>query len=228
MSNTGESGVEEGTALRTVMLGPEIPENEMAALERSMSIAKDIANKVFKSFAFTDAGLNRVSYRHTQQGNSYGYYISPLLHQLYALIVRLGANSVLDLGCGACIALEIVRQHLAHNHTKSVKFGGIEVEADLIKQAHAMFPNTYAITHADLMKIERKHIAQYDILYMWEPIYTYAAARDFVDNLAGLLHVNQTIILKPQGCISEYLAKHPNITELKVKGQELALFHRTG
>jgi len=211
--------------IRTVILGREIPAAELRALERSMSITHDIVNKIFKAFAFNDPVLNRLCYRNTRDYNSYGYFINPDLHHLYEFIIRLDADSVLDLGCGACIALEIVRVQIDSLHSKKVKFGGIEIEAPLIKLAHAMFPDTYSIEQADLMKLERRQIEKYDIIYLWEPIYNEEAAGVFVDQLVGLLHVNQTIVMKPNGSIAGHLVKHPKITELNTGRQALALFH---
>ncbi len=225
MSSNAKASITFVPDARKIGLGPELPADELLALEKSMALTHDIVNKVFKTFAFNDPVLNRLCYRNTRDHKSYGYFINPLLHELYELIVRLKAGSLLDLGCGACIALEIVRRNMDASGREKVRFGGIEIEAPLINLAHKMFPDTYSITQADLMNLERHQVETYDILYMWEPIYDNDAAGKFVDLLVSLMHANQTIILKPNGNIATHLSVHPKVSEVKMEGRSLALFH---
>ena len=210
---------------RRTVLGPEIPPAEFHALERAVSITHDVVSKVFKAFAFNDPVLNRLCYRNTRDHKSYGYFIGSSLHQLCEYIARLGARSVLDLGCGACVALEIVRRHLPAITERQVSFGGIEIEMPLIKLANEMFPGTYSIKQTDLLKIERQHIASYDILYMWEPISNEDAARLFIERLVNMLHPDQTIVLHPNGRITAMLSAHPQVAQLTVANRELVMVH---
>ncbi len=146
----------------------------------------------------------------------YGYYISSpyVIIRVAELVEQLNIRNIIDLGCGAGIAMSVLR--ILCGRQRGINTYGIDNEPVLIKYAQHLMSSAWV---GDLLKLQRPALEGMHAIYFWEPMRTKEHGDLFVDALMGAVIPGQYIIYCSSGGIGTSLLRYKNKLA-KVKGVE--------
>lgn len=149
----------------------------------------------------------------TQKGEGrkeFGYYHSEgAALDIAELTDLLKLNSVCDLGCGGGLLLAELNA-LRPN----LKLLGYDNERRWLNFAERMLGVT-DVKELDLLKITKKDIKGFDLLYLWEPLRDDTLAKIFASKLESAMHKGQILLYRCSGTIGFHLFKNNKFERVK-------------
>lgn len=130
----------------------------------------------------------------------YGYFINDRT-TLFTLIKVLNIKGLVDLGCGAGVAISCL-----DNFQCRVK--GYDNEPDLVNIANKISHNKNLAEVKDITKLTKEDIKDFAAVYFWEPIIDEKMATKFVKNLLKVMKKDQYIFYYSSGKIGELLQEY--------------------
>lgn len=158
-------------------------------------------------------GIVHESKRKGDNRGQYGYFASDSAGPLYCLIKRMRKNSFCDLGCGPGVLGSAI-----HAYDYDIKVLGYEIEPSMTKYCHLALQGNAATKN--ILHLEKGDIAEWDVLYFWEPLKEESLAEELVKNLEKIVREGHIIIYKCSGMIGKYLDRSKIIRNWNIRNNE--------
>lgn len=136
----------------------------------------------------------------------WNYIMSSNWGEVYVMLQRLKAQSVVDLGAGMGIGLFVMKTLMQTLGHPTIEFYGYERYEELSEVANRL---RIMVNTKDIFKLTKKDLAKHDVLYMYEPAEDNQLAQKMVNHIADIMSPHQTLLYTPAGSMLSYLYKHP-------------------